>query len=651
MGSLRVLKVEYFGDKYAFESPLLDRPISIIEGPNGSGKSTFFNLIYFGFGGKVAEFDPDSTTAHKEIMGDTNNLVRLLIDLSGKTYTLTRKIRENLITVFKEGVEAEGVSVDLKTFTLPIYRKDGDQQTFSDWILEELRIPVVEIFQSGRSFKLNFADLSRLIYHNQSPDPHGIYKPADSANFITDSLEIRRAIFQILIGKTLLSLYDAIGRLKLADRNVQAARAIHQEYQDIVSELLKASGVKSIQNIKSIQSEMQDAESQLNRLLRTRRSLTDGRSDGSAARSVLESELRRQQELDGARREYDEKLYDLSREAAKIVDLERVLKDDIARINKVIYTHGQLQLFSSDTCPYCLNSVQRAKYKCVCGHDIEEHDYQRFFYSSAEYLDILRSKTKALETIELAASDLREEIGAVSRQRSDVLQIIARHRAQLEEVKQQASAPVDNTIDQVDEKILDVRMALGRLHEALRLESKLAELQKRLDDCRSEYDSVRLEVNQLDAASKAELKSQLASFNAAYNDMMTNVLSDCRVASIDPETYLPVINNGEYREASANVPKRFLYYLSLLRLSLAGEIPFPRLLLVDTPETAGIDLENLISMLRELVTVEKQAKSQFQVLLSTGVKKYPPEFDQYVVIRLTEGEKLLRTLPAPSETQ
>jgi len=249
MGFLKIHKVEYIGDKYFFESPTLDSRLSIIEGPNGTGKSTFFNLIYYGLGGKVDEFDPNSLEIHKEVMEDTNNLVRLVISINNELFTLNRRFRDNSITVFKPSAEADGVTTPLEAETFPLFRRE-DAKTFSDWLLERLNIPVVEIFQGGKQFKLNFADLARLIYHNQSPDPHGVYKPADNVNFISDSLEIRRAIFQILIGKTLLELYEAIGRQKIAEREVQAARMIHQEYEDIVNQLLRASGLTDIQNTK-----------------------------------------------------------------------------------------------------------------------------------------------------------------------------------------------------------------------------------------------------------------------------------------------------------------------------------------------------------------------------------------------------------------
>ena len=142
-------------------------------------------------------------------MRDTNNLVRLVVEINGDLFTLNRRLHDNSITVVKAVVATDDVNRPVESTTLPVVRRE-DVQTFSDWLLERLDIPVVDIVQGSKQFKLNFTDLARLIYHNQSPDPNGIYKPAESANFVSDSLEIRRAIFEILIGKTLLELYEAI---------------------------------------------------------------------------------------------------------------------------------------------------------------------------------------------------------------------------------------------------------------------------------------------------------------------------------------------------------------------------------------------------------------------------------------------------------
>ncbi|MEJ8847565.1 hypothetical protein [Variovorax rhizosphaerae] len=640
MGFLNILKVEYLGDKYFFESPPLNSRLSIIEGSNGTGKSTFFNLIYYGLGGKVTEFDPESAEVHKEVMRDTNNLVRLVVKIGGELFTLTRKLRDNFITVFQSKFEADGVSTPGNVETFPLFRRE-EGKTFSDWLLERLDIAVVEIFQGSKSFKLNFADLGRLIYHNQSPDPLGIYKPADNANFISDSLEIRRAIFQILVGKTLLELYEAMGRQKSAERETQSAKAVHQEYLDIVGQLLKASGVTDVQNTKSLSVVLDSLEAQILSLLETRRAFSRGELGDAAANKTLQADASQAQAMEAKCRSIDEQRDQIAQEAARLVDVERSIEADIDRINKVIYAHGQLKLFSQDTCPYCLNEVQRTPGHCVCGHGVDERSYQRFFYSSAEYLDILRSKSKTLETLRIASKGMREESNNLKAERERIAEALAKKRERIE-----VSAGADRTeqvLEELDDKLLETRDKLAKSQEAFRLESKLAMLLKRVGDKKAAFDAAKRDVIRLDLASRAELQLQIESFNRIYNDFMTSVVSDCRNAAIDTETYLPVINNGEYREASAKVPKRFLYYLTLLQLSLLADIPFPRLLLVDTPETAGIDLDVLIKMLRQVDALQNPKDFDYQIILSTGVGKYPPEFDGNVALRLTKEDRLLQT--------
>lgn len=639
MGSLAIRKVAYFGDQYFFESPTFEDGLSIIEGPNGTGKSTFFNLIYFGLGGRVDEFNPNSLETHKEIIGDSNNMVRLVIEIDGELFTLNRRLRDNSITVVRAPVAVDDVATTIESITLPIQRRE-DTKTFSDWLLDRLKIPVVDIFQAGKQFKLNFSDLARLIYHNQSPDPNGIYKPAEVGNFISDSLEIRKAIFQILIGKTLLDLYDAIGRQKIAERDAATAKAVHQEYQNIVEQLLKASGITDVSNTKALAERIQDLEVQIEALLATRRGFSRGELGSAEAQKTLEADLANIRALEGRKHELDEEREKLIREAGRLIDVERSLQADIERINKVIYAHGQLNLFSSDTCPYCLNDVARTPGHCVCGNTVEELDFQRFFYSPAEYLEILKTKSKSLETLRLAISGVKEDSARWNLERAEVQERLKLQRARVQEANA-SPASVEYAIEELDTKLLDARDRLAKATEAYRLEARLDELLRRYNSKKSAFDLAKAEVNRLEGESTTELHNQLEAFNRVYNESMTAVVAECRYACIDSQTYLPLINNGEYREHSAKVPKRFLYYLALLQLSLLSDIPFPRLLLVDTPETAGIDFERLIKMLRQIELLENPNARHFQILFSTGVNKYPPEFEGNVVMKLTESARLL----------
>jgi hypothetical protein len=277
---------------------------------------------------------------------------------------------------------------------------------------------------------------------------------------------------------------------------------------------------------------------------------------------------------------------------------------------------------------------------CVCGNSVNEHDYQRFFYSPAEYLDILKSKSKTLETLRLAIKTVQDEAVNWKSEREKVLKALTTKR---ERIQAASVAPdrIERAMEELDNKLLDIREKLAKLQEAYRLEAKLGILLKRFNDKKSALEITKADVIRLDGESKAELQLRIEEFNRFYNNFMTSVVSDCRSASIDSQTYLPVINNWQYREHSAKVPKRFLYYLTLLQLSLLSDVAFPRLLLVDTPETAGIDLDSLIEVLRQIELLDNPKEQDFQILFSTGVGKYPPELDDYVVLRLTKEDRLL----------
>lgn len=234
MGKLAVRRVIYSGEKYSFESPYLNDGIVIMEGKNGHGKSTFMNLIYYGFGGRVQSFnknDDNASSKHNEIYNDKNNYVELLIEISDETYELTRYIGDNLIFI---------VGKDEKVIETCVLRNQSDENTivFSDWILKKLDIEVFDIVQGTRNFKLNFTDLLRLIYHDQATEVDRIYKEADNSNFLSDSLEIRKAIFEVLLGKTYNDYYYTLGQYKLKLKEFEKAQAVMDSYDEFLGEIL-----------------------------------------------------------------------------------------------------------------------------------------------------------------------------------------------------------------------------------------------------------------------------------------------------------------------------------------------------------------------------------------------------------------------------
>ena len=226
MGNLLINKFSYSGDNYYYQTPTLKSGINILEGENGNGKTTFMDLIYYGLGGSVKQFkidDKNNNNQHEQLRIDTNNYVELDISINYERFILRRSIGKNFISV----VGSKG-----EVTVLAINRSENEPYTFSDWILERLGIDVVEIFQGDRRFKINITDLFRLIYHDQNPDPRKVYKAPDQDNFISDSEEVRQAIFRLLLGKTYSKYYKVLADFKKAEQEKNAAQAVLNEFKE-----------------------------------------------------------------------------------------------------------------------------------------------------------------------------------------------------------------------------------------------------------------------------------------------------------------------------------------------------------------------------------------------------------------------------------
>ena len=133
----------------------------------------------------------------------------------------------------------------------------------------------------------------------------------------------------------------------------------------------------------------------------------------------------------------------------------------------------------------------------------------------------------------------------------------------------------------------------------------------------------------------------IENFNKIYNQLMKISSSKAKVAVID-EDYVPFVDGGDYREKSASVPRRMMYYFTLLSMGLKyKDIKHPHFLLMDTPEEAGIDdiTENII-LLDKALELSKNTPTDtvgdFQFILTTGIDRYPDKYKQFIKLRFNK---------------
>lgn len=635
MGRLAIRRVVYSGDKYSFESPYLNDGIVIMEGVNGHGKSTFMNLIYYGLGGRVQAFnknDDNDSKKHNEIFYDTNNYVELLIEIDDEKYELTRYIGDNLIFVVGEDEEVRETCV---------LRNQSDEHTmvFSDWILGKLNINVFDIVQGTRSFKLNFTDLLRLVYHDQETEVDKVYKEADNSNFLSDSLEIRKAIFEILLGKTYNDYYSTLGQYKLTMKELEKAQAVMDSYDEFLGEVLDYD-LANVVHINSMISENQEMieKVQIEREIASRE---QGNSDEIWQ---LIGQQKKELILNQHKLEEWESAKNLTTQSIdKILYLIDESEKELSEIEKNRLVNKKLKLFTPNTCPYCLREVEREKGKCICGNDIEEEQYEKFFYTDEEYLDILKVKKKSIQSLEQLLERKSQRLKIIIGHIEKAEQSIEKIRLYIDELTKDIATNYNSAyIRQLDERERELNGIILELKQAKDLAKKRETLASQVIQLRNKVEGLKIRVDSFLNAAREDMLNKKKDFDEVYFSLMKRADEHCYSAYIG-EDYMPHINLGAYRERSAAVPKRLMYFLTMLIESLKNEANFPQFLMIDTPNKEGIDKENLIKNIGLLAEADKyteEMKTQYQIILTTGIDTYPEEFKKNVFYKL-EGENYL----------
>ncbi len=635
MGRLAIRRVIYNGEKYSFESPYLNDGLIIMEGINGHGKSTFMNLIYYALGGRVQAFnkkDNDVDNKHNEIYKDKNNYIELLIEICGEEYELTRYIGDSLIFV---------VGKDEKVIETCVSRNQSDDNTivFSDWILEKLKVEVFDLVQGTKSFKLNFTDLMRLIYHDQSTEVSRVYKEADNSNFLSDSLEIRKAIFEVLLGKTYNDYYYILGQYKLQLKEFEKAQAIMDSYDDFLGEILDY----DLANVIHIKSMIEENQEMIERVQIEREIAIDQKSNVDEVWKIINQQKSILIERQNSEEEWIQSKQLTLQSIDKIVYLIDEAEKELEEIEKIRLVNKKLKLFTPNTCPYCLRKVEREKGKCICGNDIAEEQYEKFFYTDEEYLDILKVKKKAILSLNSLLDRKNERMHVIIAHIEKSRQEIEKIKKFIGELTRDIASNYNSAyIRQLDESERELNGKIVELQQAEELAIKREKLVSEVTQLRNKVEGLKIKVESYLNAAKEDMLNKKEDFDKIYLDLMKRADEHCFSAYLG-EDYMPHINSGSYRERSAAVPKRLMYFLTLMIESLKNEVNFPRFLMIDTPNKEGIDRENLIkniALLKETDIYTKEGSVPYQIILTTGIDTYPEEFKNFVFYTL-DGDKYL----------
>ena len=635
MGRLAIRKIIYHGKKFFFESPELKDGIVIIEGENGHGKSTLMELIYYALGGKVVAFEKDNTTGnkHNEIYNDEDNYIEMHIEINQESYEITRYIGYNQIFI---------VDSKKNIIETDIYRNSQKESIiFSDWILDKLHIDVFDIIQGTRSFKLNFTDLFRLIYHDQTTEVDKIYKRPDNSNFLTDSLEIRKAIFEVLVGKSFNKYYSLLGEYKISQKNYEKAQASLENYDEFLSSIMNED-LSNVIHISDLISEKQEAISKI----KIKRELVYSQNFNTEKSFQIVDEQQRKLGRLATKKEELNKSKNLNNQSiSKIIYLLEDAKNELNEIEKIRLVNKKLNLFTPNTCPYCLIHVERQKDKCICGNLVDEEQYEKFFYKDTDYMSIINSRQKSIQSLSDLLVKKKEYNDTLASQIEKISGEIVNVKNRISDLNKDIVYNQNNEqIRMLDEEETKIKNEILELERAKELAEKMEVLVQDLAKCRHKASTLKNQVEACLLEAKNDIQKKRLEFSNCYQELMKLADEKCYDAYIGDD-YMPVVNRRQYRERSSQVPKRLMYFLTLLIESLATSTNFPQFLLIDTPNKEGIDSNNLIKNLKLLLKANEislENDKKYQIILTTGIDTYPIELKNNIVLSLNQDNYLLQ---------
>jgi len=624
MGSLIIEKVKYSGDKYIYESPKLSEGINLIVGDNGSGKSTFTYFIEYCLGNSIKYFEKNDTKEYTEIVSDTNNFVQLDILIDSKKYELKRFIGKNDVLINDNGE----ISI------YPIIRNQNI--IFSDWLLGELKISISELNMGTYSWKLNFGDLLRLIIYDQDTESKKIYKSPKESNFVSESLIIRKTIFEVLLGISSDDYFKKHDELKVAIKKKDSALSKLNDFND------KYSGIE-LEQIK-IESSLNDFNEILEKTYAERKLYLSSNTKIDEKAELINNV---QVELIKTDVEISEKSLTINNykiEYNKISKLYENQTNEISEIEKIIFTNDKLNLFSFKVCPFCMSSHEPIENHCLCGSEIKDENYEKFVYNSNEYDVILKHKTKSIETLQIALDSYYKEITDI---KNDIELLSSKSKELTTKLKNLISSIEfsGNTelVDSLNDKILETKKEIDKFSYLLEVSNQKEELELKFNSLNKKYKKINKDFRNLHLAFVTQNKSLITDFNTIYSDLLQKSSALAKIAEIN-EDYMPIIDGGVYKNKSADVPLRLMYYFTILALSLKNKtVKHPGLLIIDTPEDSGIDEDNLkndLSLLMNAIEYGNQSDKTYQVILTTGLDKYPKNFNDKIKDKFNKEENV-----------
>lgn len=572
--------------------------ITVITGPVASGKTSMLEMIKHGLGG-----DAVITAAVRRDV----RAVELLVRIGEERFLLERPIGRGSDVAAVTLANPAGEPIGERQL-VPVSSRVGEA-TLSQFLMGRLEIPQLRFPRSARDpdedlTAVTFNDVYGLMYLDQDQIDSAIgHEGARHQKW--------RQTFEVVYGLAdarLAALRTALGAVNAdLSRAASYVREVERFFQAVGAEDSDGAATGRREGVVSNIETIDEQLSRLNERIRLVQAAPASRDD-----------------VAGAERRMEEVRMELARHLAERESLRRVraqVRADLEQVERALSSTTVLREFEFQTCPRCLQDLPHRP-DGACGL-CDQPDPPATANLSAE-TEQRRLQRQLDETVALIAtndgeSDRRAAELAAAEQR------LAVARAAWDRESREALSPYLAQIAELSERRGAVVAELASYDRAAGQRQELAAARAEIVRLQSEQRRLTSEIH----AAQGELsrgRETLSALSEAYAEIISSVnMPWVESATIDPKTYVPLVNGNPVRSLSSGGLKtiaNFAYYLAQLQTRQRGYPVFlPSFMVIDSPRknfgSNAEDAESMRRFYRALWALSVQRTgSQFQVIVA-----------------------------------
>jgi hypothetical protein len=588
---------------------------------NGCGKTSLVELIQHGFGRK------HESKAKFHFATIINQLDKLWLEFETDSgiYTIERSLKDIFSAArFHEGSYVAGMENSPAELV--------KIEDMSQLLLKLTDIPEVSVAQkSGERTPLSFRLLMRaFILHQEDSFSEILFKvepearKADVIGFLTRITPLDR-----------FPLEEQVGKLK---QELQTRENYAEQVTRFLLENNIPSPIEAIARVNTARGNLELAREEQRTLQKSiiQRQTSDRRGQTDTLR----------EQLLGIKREItdiEQGLFGTQTQEDRLKELISSLRGDRQKSQHLQASTTQLSHIEFDICPRCLQDITFEMHyrensgRCsLCNRPlVTTSDSSPKKILKTDDLDI--QIQEAEEILVSVQKELKEHESQIARLREKETEIG-------QELESQLSVYVSPAIDQlmaqaevISERQTELARAIHLQEQALSLEKLKADV----DDMRSRL--ARLE-DDLEEASKAK-RQRREDLRQAYATVLRAVdFPKFREVTLNVQSLMPDINGDLYIHQGTALKglATVCYHLAMLNLAREKNTYFPKMLVIDSPNTGDLNEDNhakLLNYLAKLYSGEKDEDQDWQIILTT--RYLPKELEPFVRDTISNPHRML----------